>query len=333
MRAVQMTAVGGPEVLRLAEVPEPRVAGDRDVLVRLAAAGINPVDYKLRSNGTIGGSLPTVLGWDGAGVVEATGPRVTRFRAGDEVFFCDGGFGPTPGTYQEKRVVDERFLARKPRSLSFVEAAAAPLVTITAWEALIERARVGKDQQVLVQAGAGGVGHMAVQVARLAGARVATTVTPGPKTDLATALGAELCIDYRRADVAAAVRAWTAADGADVVHDTVGGKTFTSSFSLVRPYGDLVSTVESPWEEEAVKVMHDRNLRVSFAWMPAPAVFGWDEHRERQRKILEQAAVKFDAGELRIQVGATFPLERAADAQRALQAGQVIGKAVLTMGS
>jgi NADPH2:quinone reductase len=245
MRAVQMTAVGGPEVLRLVEVPEPRLAGDRDVLVRLAAAGINPVDYKLRSNGTIGGSLPAVLGWDGAG----------------------------------------------------------------------------------------GVGHMAVQVARLAGARVAATVTPGPKADLATALGVELCIDYRHADVAAAVRAWTAADGADVVHDTVGGKTFTSSFSLVRPYGDLVSTVESPWEEEAIKVMHDRNLRVSFAWMPAPAVFGWDEHRERQRKILEQAAVRFDAGELRIQVGATFPLERAADAQRALQAGQVIGKAVLTMGS
>ena len=121
--------------------------------------------------------------------------------------------------------------------------------------------------------------------------------------------------------------------GPDVVHDTVGGKTFTSSFSLVRPYGDLVSNVESPWEEEAVKVMHDRNLRVSFAWMPAPAVFGWEAHRERQRKILEQAAVHFDAGELRIQVGATFPLERAADAHRALEAGQVIGKVVLTMDS
>ena len=333
MRAVQMTAVGGPEVLRLAEVPEPRIAGDRDVKVRLAAAGVNPVDYKLRANGTIGGSLPAVLGWDGAGVVEATGPGVTRFRPGDEVYFCDGGFGPVPGTYQEKRVMDERFVARKPESLSFVEAAAAPLVTIIAWEALLERARVGKDQLVLVQAGAGGVGHMAVQVARLAGARVATTVTPGPKADLAARLGAELCIDYRHADVGAAVRAWAGADGADVVHDTVGGKTFTSSFSLVRPYGDLVSNVESPWEEEAVKVMHDRNLRVSFAWMPAPAVFGWDAHRERQRKILEQAAAHFDAGELRIQVGATFPLERAADAHRALEAGQVIGKVVLTMGS
>ena len=333
MRAVQMTAVGGPEVLRLAEVPEPQVAGERDVKVRLAAAGINPVDYKLRANGTIGGHLPAVLGWDGAGVVEATGPAVTRFAPGDEVYFCDGGFGPRPGTYQEKRIVDERFLARKPERLSFVEAAAAPLVTIIAWEALIERARVSKDQHVLVQGGAGGVGHVAVQIARLAGARVAATVTPGPKADLAAALGAELCIDYRHADVAAAVREWTGADGADLVHDTVGGRTFTSSFPLVRPYGDLVSNVESPWEEAAIKVMHDRNLRVSFAWMPAPAVFGWTGHRERQRKILEQAAAHFDAGTLRIQVGATFPLERAADAHRALEAGEVIGKAVLTMGA
>jgi NADPH2:quinone reductase len=333
MRAVLMTAVGGPEVLQLAEVPEPELTGERDVKIRLAAAGINPVEYKLRANGTLGGSLPAVLGWDGAGVVEAAGPGVTRFRVGDEVYFCDGGFGPTPGTYQEKRVMDERFVARKPGRLSFVEAAAAPLVTIIAWEALLERARVGKDQHVLMQGGAGGVGHVAVQIARIAGARVAATVTPGPKADLAAALGAELCIDYRHADVATAVREWTGADGADVVHDTVGGKTFTSSFSLVRPYGDLVSNVESPWEEAAIKVMHDRNLRVSFAWMPAPAVFGWTDHRERQRKILEQAAVHFDAGTLRIQVGATFPLERAADAHRALEAGEVIGKAVLMMGA
>lgn len=331
MRAVQMTEAGGPGVLRVAEVPEPRLGGDRDVKVRLAAAGVNPVDAKLRAGGTLGGSLPAVLGWDGAGVVEETGPGVTRFAAGDEVYFCDGGFGPVPGTYQEKRVIDERFAARKPASLSFAEAAAAPLVTIIAWEALLERARVSQGQLVLVQAGAGGVGHMAVQLARLAGARVAATVSPGPKADLAAALGAELCIDYRHADVGAAVRAWTGADGADVVHDTIGGRTFTESFALVRPYGDLVSNAESPWEEEAVKVMHDRSLRVSFAWMPAPAVFGWEAHRERQRKILEHAAGYFDAGQLRVQVGATFPLERAADAHRALEAGQVTGKVVLTM--
>jgi NADPH2:quinone reductase len=330
MRAMLMTAVGGPEVFKLAEQPAPEISAEHDVLVRLRAAGINPVDYKLRSGGTIGGSLPAILGWDGAGVVESVGPAVTRVRAGDEVYFCDGGFGPSPGTYAELKVLDERYLAHKPKRLSFVEAAAAPLVTITAWEALRERARVGNDQFVLVQAGAGGVGHMAVQIARLAGARVATTVTPGRKAELASSIGAELCIDYRREDVGERLRAWTGRDGADVVHDTVGGRTFTACFSLVRPYGDLVSNVESPWEAEAGTTMHDRNLRVSFAWMPAPSVFGWSEHRERQRRILEQAAVHFDAGDLRVAVGATFPLDQLAEAHRALEAGQVVGKAVLT---
>ena len=331
MRAVVMTAVGGPEVLKLVELSGPELEGDHDVLVRLRAAGINPVDYKLRSRGTLGGSLPAVLGWDGAGVVERTGPAVTRVRPGDEVYFCAGGFGPTPGTYEELEVVDENYLAKKPKKLSFVEAAAAPLVTITAWEALHGRARVGGSQFVLVQAGAGGVGHMSVQIARLAGARVATTVTPGPKTELASSLGAELCIDYRNEDVGTKVRAWSGMDGADIVHDTIGGKTFTACFSLVRPYGDLVTTVESPWEDAALKLMHDRNLRVSFTWMPAPSVFGWPQQRERQRGILEQAAAYFDAGDLRVQVGATYPLEQAADAHRDLEAGKIMGKAVLTI--
>ena len=331
MRAVLMTAVGGPEVLEPADVSEPEIASEHDVRVRLRAAGINPVDYKMRASGTIGGTLPAVLGWDGAGVVESVGTAVTRVATGDEVYFCDGGFGPTPGTYQELKVVDERFLVGKPKRLSFVEAAAAPLVTITAWEALHGRARVAPGRFALVQAGAGGVGHMSVQIARLSGARVAATVTPGPKAELAASLGAELCIDYRNEDVGEKVRGWTGMDGADVVHDTVGGKTFTACFALTRPYGDLVSNVESPWEDEAVTALHDRNLRVSFTWMPAPSVFGWTEHRERQTGILEQAARHFDAGDLRVQVGATFALERAADAHRALEAGRVLGKAVLTM--
>lgn len=329
MRAVLMTAVGGPEVLEPTELAEPEIAGEHDVRVRLLAAGVNPVDCKLRSRGTIGGSLPTVLGWDGAGVVESIGPAVSRVRAGDEVYFCDGGFGPSPGTYVELKVLDERFVALKPKQLSFVEAAAAPLVTITAWEAIRERARVGRDQFVLVQAGAGGVGHMSVQIANLAGARVATTVSAGARAELASSLGAELCIDYQREHVGERLGAWTGMDGADVVHDTVGGRTFTACFSLVRPYGDLVSNVESPWLQEAITMMHDRNLRVSFTWMPAPSVFGWPEHRERQREILERAAAHFDAGDLRIAVGATFALERVADAHRALEAGEVVGKAVL----
>jgi NADPH2:quinone reductase len=331
MRGIAMTAVGGPEVLEVVELPAPEVSSEHDVVVRIRAAGINPVDYKLRAHGTIGGTLPAILGWDGAGIVESIGPSVSRVEVGDEVYFCDGGFGPTPGTYQEAKVVDESYLALKPKNLSFAEAAAAPLVTITAWEAQRERARVSADQFVLVHAGAGGVGHMSLQIARLAGARVATTVTPGQKSELASSLGAELCIDYRKEDVGERLRSWTEVDGADLVHDTVGGKTFTASFSLVRPYGDLVSSVESRWEEEAVKAMHDRNLRVSFTWMPAPSVFGWTQHRERQRSILEQAAPLFEASGLRTVVGATFPLERAAEAHRALEAGEIVGKAVLTI--
>jgi NADPH:quinone reductase len=331
MRGVLMTAVGGPEVLKVVELPDPEIVSDRDVVVRLLAAGINPVDYKLRAGGTIGGTLPAILGWDGAGIVESIGPAVSRVKPGDEVYFCDGGFGPTPGTYQEAKVVDERYLAHKPAHLSFAEAAGAPLVTITAWEAQHGRARVTEGQFVLVQAGAGGVGHMSLQIARLAGAHVATTVSGGEKTKLATSLGAQLCIDYRNEDVGERLRRWSGIDGADVVHDTIGGRTFTSSFSLVRPYGDLVSNVESTWEEEAIKVMHDRNLRVSFTWMPAPSVFGWPNHRERQRAILDEVAPFFDSSDLRVVIGAAFPLERAADAHRALEAGEVVGKAVLTM--
>lgn len=331
MRGVLMTAIGGPDVLKVATLPEPEVASEHDVLVRIRAAGVNPIDYKLRTNGTIGGTLPAILGWDGAGIVESVGKAVTRVKPGDEVYFCEGGFGETPGTYQEAKIVDERFLARKPQHLSFAEAAAAPLVTITAWEAQRERARVSADQYVLVQAGAGGVGHMSVQIARLAGARVAATVTAGQKTELVSSLGAELCINYREEDVGERLRSWAGVDGVDVVHDTVGGKTFTSCFSLVRPYGDLVSNVESPWEEEAINEMQKRNLRISFTWMPAPSVFGWPKQRERQRGILEQAAPFFESSDLRVVVGATFPLEQAADAHRALEAGEVVGKAVLTM--
>lgn len=330
MRAILMTAVGGPEVLQPAEVSELELGG-RDVRVALRAAGVNPVDYKLRGHGTIAGQLPAVLGWDGAGVVEQVGTEVDRFQPGDEVYFCDGGFGTTPGTYAEAKVLDERLVAHKPGRLSFAEAAAAPLVTITAWEALRERARVADGQLVLVQGGAGGVGHLSVQVARTAGARVAATVSAGPKAELAAELGAERCIDYRREDVGDAVRAWAGGDGADVVHDTVGGRTFVDSFGLVRPYGDLVANVESPWPAEAIQAMQQRNLRVSFTWMPAPSVFGWLGERERQTGILEDAARLFDSGALSVHVGATFPLEEAAAAHRALEAGQVLGKAVLVV--
>jgi len=171
---------------------------------------------------------------------------------------------------------------------------------------------------------------MPIRLTKIAAdARRPATVSAGPKAELAATLGAERCIDYRREDVGQAVRAWAGGDGADVVHDTVGGRTFAGSFALVRPYGDLVSNVESPWPAEAIQAMQQRNLRVSFTWMPAPSVFGWLGERERQTAILEDAARLFDSGALSVHVGATFPLDQVADAHRRLEAGQVTGKAVL----
>jgi NADPH:quinone reductase len=144
MRAVLMAAVGGPEVLQPTEVAELEF-GRRDVRVALRAAGVNPVDAKLRAHGVLAGQPPAILGWDGAGVVSDVGADVTRFQPGDEVYLCDGGFGTTSGTYAEIKTLDERLVAHKPSRLSFAEAAAAPLVTITAWEALRERASVTPD--------------------------------------------------------------------------------------------------------------------------------------------------------------------------------------------
>ncbi|TPW16762.1 MAG: alcohol dehydrogenase [Halothiobacillaceae bacterium] len=188
MKAILMHTVGGPELLSLAEVPTPTLHTTTDMVVRLKAAGVNPVDTKLRSRGTyFPDRLPTILGCDGAGIVEQVGSGVTRFKVGDELYFCNGGIGGHPGNYAEYTTVDEKFAALKPRSLDFAHAAAAPLVLITAWESLHDRAAIQSGDRVLIHAGAGGVGHVAIQLAKLHGARVATTVSSGEKARFVSA--------------------------------------------------------------------------------------------------------------------------------------------------
>ncbi len=161
-----MTSAGSPDVLQVQEITNPGVpVGNTELLVRLVAAGLNPIDTKLRQRGSFyPEQMPAILGCDGAGVVEAVGAGVQRFRPGDAVYFCYGGLGGHQGNYAEYTVVDERFVAPKPASISFAEAAAAPLVLITAWEALYERGRLEPKENVLIHAGAGGVGHVAIQL-------------------------------------------------------------------------------------------------------------------------------------------------------------------------
>ncbi|MDE2483150.1 MAG: zinc-binding dehydrogenase [bacterium] len=329
MRAIAMREPGGPDVLHVVEAPLPQLRSAHDIRVRLHAAALNPVDYKIRSNGGYGSN--PVLGCDGAGVVESVGEAVTRFAPGDAVYFMNGGYGTEQGTYAQFVVLDERYAAHKPSSLDFVQAAAVPLVLITAWEALYERADLREGDRVVVQAGAGGVGHIAVQLAALAGARVAATVSGPEKAALARGLGAEHTIDYRRDDVAASVASWSAGRGADVVFDTVGGATFDASLALLGYYGTLVTCVARAWPSGDPSQAMQRNLRVAFTWMPAPQVFGLHEERVRQTTILQRGAELFDAGKLRVVVGATYPLEEAAAAHEALQSGRVTGKVVLTV--
>lgn len=331
VKAVQMTAAGTPDVLQLGEVPDPTIQQETEVLVRLKAAGVNPIDTKLRQRGTFyPDRLPAILGCDGAGIVESVGSAVRQFRPGDEVYFCNGGLGGHPGNYAEYAIVDSRFAARKPASLTFAQAAAAPLVLITAWEALYDRARLQAGQRVLIHAGAGGVGHVAVQLAKLQGASVCATVSTPEKAEMVRSLGADAAILYKTEDVVQAVLNWTDGQGADIAFDTVGGATLSQSFAAVQVYGDVVTILE-PDPATNWKVARTRNQRVSFELMLTPMLQGLVEEQQAQAKILEQCSRLIDQGQLSIHVSETMPLSDAARAHRCLESGGMTGKLVLVM--
>ncbi len=331
MKAVLMTAPGGSDVLQLQDIPEPEITSERQIKVRLKAAGVNPLDTKLRSRGVFyENALPAILGCDGAGVVSEVGDAVTRFKAGDAVWFCNGGLGGEPGTYAEYTVLHEAVAAPKPDSLSFVEAAAAPLVLITAWEALYDRARLKPNKSALIHGGTGGVGHVAIQLACLAGARVCTTVGTTEKAELARSLGAMETILYTEQDFVEAVDEWSGGQGVNVALDTVGGKVFHRTMAAVAHYGDLVTLLD-PGSEVSWQEARNRNLRIGFELMLTPMLQDFPEARRHQVIILEQCGHWFDEGRLKIHIGMTFPLEQAGAAHALLETGHMTGKAVLTM--
>lgn len=325
-----MTAAGDPEVLQLQEVPDPTIQKDTEILVRLRAAGINPIDTKLRKRGTFyPEQMPAILGCDGAGVVEAVGAAVERFRVGDEVYLCSGGLGAKQGNYAEKIVVDEQFVANKPKSLSFAEAAAVPLVLITAWESLYDRGRLEAGRKVLIHGGAGGVGHVAIQLAKLQGTSVCTTVSSQEKAEFVRQLGADKAILYKQADFVQATLDWTDGEGVDLAFDTVGGETFYKTFAAVRVYGDIVTILEPDPAYGNLKTARTRNLRIALELMLTPMLQGLLEDQRHQAKILEESARLIDQDKLKIHLSKTFPLAEAATAHRLLETGSVTGKLVL----
>ena len=331
MRAVLMTAAGAPDVLQAADVAPPEIQSPHQLKVRLHAAGVNPIDTKLRSRGVFyPDALPAILGCDGAGVVEAVGTRVTRFRPGDRVWFCHGGLGDDAGTYAEYSLVDEQVARAMPANLDFAHAAAGPLVLITAWEALMDRARLQAGQRVLIHAGAGGVGHVAIQLARHFGTRVATTVGSAANAAFARQLGAEKVINYHDEDFVHAVNAWTDGTGADLVLDTVGGDTFRRSIEATAPYGDLVTLLD-PGPDTDWREARNRNLRIGFELMLTPMLRDLPVARARHGEILDHCARLVEAGHLKLTVQAEYPLERAAEAHWRIAEGGMQGKLVLTM--
>lgn len=329
MEAVLISTPGEPGVLQLATVTTPQIQSPTEILVALKAAGVNPIDTKLRRRGTFYPErMPAILGCDGAGVVVAIGSGVQRFEVGDEVYFCNAGLGGHPGNYAEYATVDERFAAKKPSSISFVEAAAAPLVLITAWEALYDRGRLEAGRHVLIHAGAGGVGHVAIQLAKLKGANVCTTVSTEQKAEFARSLGADKAILYQQVDFVEAVLKWTNDEGVELAFDTVGGSTFAQTFPAVQIGGDLVTILE-PDASTNWKVARNRNLRISFELMLTPMLQGLVDLQRHQAQILSECARLIDAGQLKIHVSQVFSLAEAAAAHRLLESGSVTGKLVL----
>ncbi|MER7725109.1 NADP-dependent oxidoreductase [Streptomyces sp. NPDC096323] len=309
MRAVVTTATGTPDVLRLTEVDPPEPA-PTEVLVKVSAAGVNPVDWKIRSGQFPSGGLgatPFIQGWDVAGVVES-GPRVTRFAPGDEVFGLIG-FPRRGGAYAEYVTAPARQLARKPKELSFEEAAALPLAGLTAWQTLVETAHVKAGDRVLVTAAAGGVGHLAAQVARALGAEV-TGTGRAAKHDFLRAVGVHHPVDYTTGPLHHAVT------GQDVVLDLLGGD---HSFELVRTLrpGGLLITVIGHVSPELATHAASLGVRVT-GFLVEPDHAG-----------LEELARLVTQGDLRVRVDQAFPLAEAAKAHEYGEANRTVGKLVL----
>jgi NADPH:quinone reductase-like Zn-dependent oxidoreductase len=307
------------------------VPGKGQVLVRIHAAGVNPLDTKIAigAGAHARQELPAVLGLDLAGTVVELGEAVAGFTPGQEVFGMAGGIGGAQGTLAEYIAVDARLIASKPHALGMREAAALPLVFITAWEGLVDRANVRSGQRVLIHGGAGGVGQVAVQLAKARGAEVYATGSAG-NLDFIRALGAT-AIDYQTQRVEAYVEQYTAGEGFDIVYDTVGGSTLDASFKAVKPYtGHVLSCLG--WGQHSLAPLSFKSATYSGVFTLAPLLTG--KGREHHGSILREAAVLANAGQLAIRVDPQqFALDEVNDAFRQVAEGRGRGKTVIQLVS
>ncbi len=293
MKAAVLTRFGGPDVFELRDVEVPEV-GPRQVRVRVHATAINPLDYQIRRGDYKDYvPLPAITGHDVSGVVEAVGPGVTRFSPGDEVWYTPQIFDG-PGSYAEYHVANESIIGRKPGALSHLEAASLSLVGGTAWEALVSRAALTAGESILIHGGAGGVGHVAIQVAKAIGAKVFTTVRE-ENFEFARNVGADVVIDYRKEDYIDAIMRETGGLGVDVVFDTLGGDTLSQSPKVLAQLGRVVSIVDIAQPQSLIEAW-GKNASYHFVFT-----------RQNQGK-LDELSILVERGQLRPHVGAVYSL-------------------------
>lgn len=302
MKAIVAHQFGGPEVLKLEEVPRPEPT-EQQVLIKVIAAGVNPVDAMIRS-GKFGGKLPVIPGYDVAGIVEKAGQKITKFKAGDAVYAYLNI--PQGGGYAEFVTATENRAALKPKSISFSEAAAVPVAALTAWQALVDEAKLSAGQTVLIHGGSGGVGTFAIQISKARGAKVIATAST-TNQDVLKQLGADVAIDYTKQkfeDVAKDV---------DVVLDSVGRDTLKRSYGVVKK-GGLIATIVSRLDQSELDKHGIRGASISV---------------EPNSAELAEIAKMIDEKKIKVIVSQTFPLSEAVKAQQQVETGHTRGKIVL----
>lgn len=309
MQAVVLTRFGGPETFEVRDVPVPQV-GVRQVRVRVHATAINPLDCQIRRGDYTDVPLPSITGHDVSGVVEEVGSGVTEFAVGDEVYYTPQIFGGS-GSYAQQHVADVDLVGRKPVNLSHLEAASLTLVGGTVWEALVTRAQLRVGETILIHGGAGGVGSIAIQVARAIGARVITTAR-ARNHDFVRDLGAEDAVDYTTADYVREVNRFTKGKGVDVVLDTVGGDTLARSPLTLAPYGRVVSVVDMAQPQNLIE-----------AW-GVNAAYHFVFTRQNRGK-LDALTDLVERGLVRPVIGAVLPLVEIAQAHERLESGSAHG--------
>lgn len=329
MKAQIINKFGAPSVFESMEIPKP-ILEPGHVLVKVAATSVNQIDCKIRNGSVIEISpdFPAILHGDVAGTIESIASDVTAFKEGDEIYGCAGGLKGSGGALAEYMLVDARLISKKPKTLSLLEAAALPLVAITAWEALFLKANLTNKDRILIHGGVGGVGHIAVQLAKWCGASVYATVLKNEDVALTKSLGAIEAINAKEEEVEQYVNRITNNQGFDIVFDTVGGLNLTKSLLAAKINGSVITTAARATLD--LTPMHNKGLSLHAIFMLLPLLK--NHGRETHGKILAQIADIVDQGKLKILIDPhQFTLASISDAHTLLESGKAKGKVVISI--